>query len=30
VGWPTLATQVIGIEIGALEREVARRVVELF
>jgi hypothetical protein len=23
-GWPTLATQVIGIEIGALEREVAR------
>ncbi|BBU64086.1 hypothetical protein MSC49_40210 (plasmid) [Methylosinus sp. C49] len=29
-GWPALAAQVIGIEIRALEREVARRVRELF
>ncbi|MBU3887922.1 hypothetical protein [Methylosinus sp. KRF6] len=29
-GWPALATQVIGIEIRALEREVARQARELF
>ncbi|WP_157096285.1 hypothetical protein [Methylosinus sp. R-45379] len=29
-GWPTLATHVIGVEIRAVEREIARRVRELF